>query len=365
MRTSPLEKNLAAAGAVFGERHGVRIAERVLGPEAEYCLVRDSVAASDASHMQRFIVPEASAIDALDPLLAGNAARIRFGRMLHTFMADENGRVIADCYAANNDENYLLLCESIAPDSDLRRLVTGAHPEIRDITDTTAAISLDGCKAWAVVKELFGADVLGLPYLSIETYEFGGEKISLMRAGKTSEFGYLLMTPAQSAPKLFEAIMAILPKHGGGICGADIHNDLRLEGRFFNVFAEGAIVGDPLELGLQWMIDFGKDSFRGRDAIFKRREQGLKRKITGILAGAGDPMDSGDPIFEDKEAVGEVITVCQSYALGRRLGLAMLPAGIAYPGLCFKLKSLAGPEAQTVSMPPITPKSLSVKLDEL
>ncbi len=113
-----------------------------------------------------------------------------------------------------------------------------------DLSQTHALLSVDGYKAWAAAKGLFGADVLGLPYLSVERYDFKGQPLSLFRAGKTSEFGYYILVPVQQAAELFDAAMSLAADNGGGACGVDIHNDLRLEGRFFNIFSEG--VGLPI-----------------------------------------------------------------------------------------------------------------------
>ncbi len=54
-------------------------------------------------------VPEETGLDFLDSLLAGNVARIRFGRVLHTFLSDENGMLLADCYVANNDDEFIVI----------------------------------------------------------------------------------------------------------------------------------------------------------------------------------------------------------------------------------------------------------------
>jgi hypothetical protein len=45
--------------------------------------------------------------------------------------------------------------------------------------------------------------------------------------------------------------------------------------------------------------------------------------------------------------------------------LALLDIDVAFAGLTFNLKSPGGPVVNTISMPPIMPKSLSVKLDEI
>jgi len=295
-------------------------------------------------------------------------ARTRFGRILHTFLADEDGMLAADCYVANNDDEFLLICESIVDDASIRELFMGhggREAGMEDLTATHAMLSLDGYKAWAVAKEVFGADILGLPYLSVETCSFGGEKVRLFRTGKTSEFGYLILVSREKADELAGALAASVEKQGGGLCGVAIHNDLRLEGRFFNIFSEGAIVRDPLSLGIQWMIDFDKPAFRGSEAILRRREAGIAQKIVGVRVAPGQALAADMPLFDDGVEIGRVVMACTSHILGCRMGLAILSAATAYAGLRFHLGTATGPEIQTISMPPIMPKSISVKLDEM
>ena len=369
MRGTLLRDQLAAGGAVFRERHDAEVVAYFGERFTEYSAVRDSVGLTDFSFLHKFRVPAESGLDFLDALLAGNVPKIRFGRVLHTFLADHDGMLVGDCYVANNDEEFIFLCESIAPDAKLNALLQDAgsvNSGVEDITNTHALLSLDGFKAWEVVKEVFGPDVLGLPYLSIETYPFQGGTVRLIRAGKTSEFGYLILAPQSLAPVLFETLRAAVSKREGRLCGVDVHDDLRLEGRFFNIQSEGAQVRDPLVLGLQWMIDLEKEKFIGRDPILHRRAEGLRRKIVGVAAEPGnDALLTGAQIFHAGQPVGEVVADCHSYVLNRRLALAVFPIELAYSGLPFRLGGDDGPSIKTISMPPIIPKSLTVKLDEL
>ncbi|HPA18568.1 MAG TPA: glycine cleavage T C-terminal barrel domain-containing protein [Verrucomicrobiae bacterium] len=368
MRTSPLRDRLAAAGAVFRERHGVEVAAHFGDVRAECGAVREAVALADFSFVRGFTLPETPGIDFLDALLAGNVPKIRFGRLLHTFLADADGRLAADCFVANNDQEFVLLAESILPDEPFDALLASAGIEspAKDLTGDHVVLILDGVKSWEIVKKLFGADVIGLPYLSIENYEFAGEPVRFIRAGKTSEFGYLLVAPVAIAAQLFDTLKAEVEARGGRLAGTDAHDALRLEGRFFNIFREGARVRDPLPLGLQWMVDFDKEKFLGSDAIKQRRLAGLKQKIIGLVAGADcTALKTGVKIFHDGQPVGEVVADCLSYVLNRPLALGLFPVELAFSGLSFHVGSADGPMAQSISMPPIMPRSLAVKLDEM
>ncbi len=173
MRYSLLKGQFAAAGAVFRERHDAEVVARVAGRAAEYAAVREAVGLTDFSFLHKFRVPAEQGLDFLDALLAGNVPKLRFGRVLHTFLADRDGLLSGDCYVANNDEEFVFLCESIAPNAEWRGLLQAAgaaEAGAEDLTDSHALLSLDGFKAWEVAKEVFGVDVLGLPYLSVEVY---------------------------------------------------------------------------------------------------------------------------------------------------------------------------------------------------
>lgn len=366
MRSSPLKDTLKTLGASFAERYGVEVVSSVNSPDREYHCIRDAAGLTDFSHVQKFSVPEESGLDFLDNLLAGNVARIRFGRILHTFLSDDAGNLLADCYVANNDEEFIVLCESIADDKLIREIFTkDESANVTDITDSHVVIGVDGFKSWSVIRDLLGADILGLPYLSIETYDFEGTEIKLFRAGKTSEFGYQLLAPKEIAEKLFAVLLDGVRKVDGGLCSVTIHSDLRLEGRFFNIYSEGLRVKDPLVLGLQYMIDFDKEKFTGSDAIFKRRADGLTKKIIGVRVEKSVDLTPGMSIYNGEKKAGEVQASCISHILDAKLGLALFDIDVAYSGLTFSLNSAGGPELKTISMPPIMPKSLSVKLDEI
>jgi aminomethyltransferase len=353
---------------VFRERHGVEVVSYFGNLQAECGAVRDTAALTDFSFVRIFTLPETPGIDFLDALLAGNVPKIRFGRVLHTFLADKDGQLAADCFVANNDQEFVFICESILPDAALDALLgyTGAESSAKDLTADHVVLSLDGFKSWEIVKKIFGADVIGLPYLSIENYQFAGEPVRFIRAGKTSEFGYLLIAPVKIAAQLFDTLKAEVEERGGRLVGTEAHDSLRLEGRFFNIFREGERVRDPLPLGLQWMIDLEKENFSGSAAIKERRAAGLKQKIIGLAADAGcTTLKTGAPIFHEGKPVGEVVTDCVSYVLNQPLALGLLPLELAFSGLQFRVGSPDGAVVHSISMPPIMPKSLTVKLDEM
>ena len=143
MRVSPIRGQLASRARL--QRDTVQRSPLFSDNKTEYYHVRDNAGLTDFSYMQKFSVPEESGFDLLDSLAAGNVAKIRFGRVLHTFIPDDNGMILADCYIANNDDELLVFCESITDDAKLRSIFT-ASPDVKDLTETHAVLVLTGIK---------------------------------------------------------------------------------------------------------------------------------------------------------------------------------------------------------------------------
>lgn len=368
MRELLLKNKFVANGISFKERHGINIPFTSDNIEHEYNSVRNAAGLSDFSFLQKYTIPEDKGLDFLNNVFAGNVENLRFGRVLHTFLADENGNIIADCYIANNDEEFLILCESIIDDCQLDQILfkdnNGADYGLKNVTNDFVVLSIDGSNAWKTAKNIFGVSILGLPYLSIEEFQFDGEKVNVIRAGKTGEFGYYVIAMNKVAEKLFDTALEKVKQIEGTVCGLDVHNILRLDGRFFNIFSEGVVVKNPLYLGLQWMIDLENMNFVGGQSLQNQREAGVSSKITGmIIEKESGNVATGDKICDEKGEIGYVVSARHSFVLDKTVALALLPFGSAYSGLKYYLRACDGPEVNTISMPPFTPKSLNTKLD--
>ncbi len=368
MRELLLKSKFMANGISFEERYGISIPFTSDNIEHEYNCVRNTAGLSDFSFLQKYTIPEDTGLDFLNNIFAGNVENLRFGRVLHTFLADESGNIVSDCYIANNDEEFLILCESIIDDSQLDKILfeenNGADFGLKNVTNEFVVLSIDGSNAWKTAKDIFGVSILGLPYLSIEEFQFDGEKINVIRAGKSGEFGYYVIALNKVAEKLFDTALEKVKQIEGTVCGLDVHNILRLDGRFFNIFSEGAEVRNPLYLGLQWMIDLENMNFFGGQNLQNQRDAGVTSKITGMTIDkeVGN-VAAGDKICDENGEIGHIVSSKHSYALDKTVALALLPFGSAYSGLKFYLRAADGPEVNTVSMPPFIPKSLNMKLD--
>lgn len=297
--------------------------------------------------------------DALDRLCAGDLY-VRDGQLLQGLLLDEDARPFADCYVGRDDEDYFLLCEGPgagALEAHLaRHLPEGADAAYADLTDAHAIIGLDGPFAWELLAALAGADAIGLPFLTF----YHHEDWIVARAGKTGEYGYVLVVPRGSAPAVEERLAAAGPALGAARAGQDALDQCALENWFFSIRHEGRLDVTPLELQLQWRVSPRK-AFVGSEALRRRREAGIRRRIT-TLVGPG-PLAAGDTVRLGPAEVGRIVNAGRSEARGDWVALALLDIAWAHPGLAFAVSPAAGGgavAARSVSPPVINNRSLHV-----
>ncbi len=331
--------------------------------DEEYDAMRKTAVFADFSFVKKFSYSENAGLDFLDTVLAANLLKLRYGRMMATFLANQDGSVAAECFAANIDDKVFLICENICSDEYLLESLKSPEADFEDITESCAMFSIDGPLAWKVACKILGDEVMNLPYLSIEKFDFESEPCYLMRNGKTGEFGYQFLISNSVAEKLFDKIMTALNEVGGKCAGLDIHSNARLEGGFFNIYAEGKTVKDPLKMGLQWMIDFGKESFAGSAKIFENRKNTPSEKLVCVKSSA-DIFKMDAPIFNGANIVGKIVAKAVSKNSNSYLALALFDDAYAYSGFDFASVSGGTADLQTISRPSIITLSLQNGADQ-
>ena len=319
--------------------------------------VRTAVALSRLDHLSYVRVRGSAAYEAIDRVFP-REIYLRDGQVSHGLLLDERGRVLADCYLGSDEEEFLLLAEGIGS-ADLADHVAseaGGLGEVR-VTDEGPAyvcIGLDGPYAWELLARIVGQEVIGLPYLTF--FYFDG--VLCCRAGKTGEYGYVLVTPAEAADRLWDRLLGAARDMDGAVVGLDVLDRCALENWFFNVRAEGRADATPLEFQLQWRLSRRK-AFVGSEALARRREAGITQRLTCLVSDDG-PAHTGDAVSRDGRLVGSVLNAAISPTRGDWVALALVDLAYAHPGIAgFALGDAAAP-ARSVSAPVVNNRSLYV-----
>ena len=84
----------------------------------------------------------------------------------------------------------------------------------------------------------------------------------------------------------------------------------------------------PLEMGMEWLLDFAKGQFNGRRALLQEKQAGSRRRLLGIEI-AGSKPAQGALIYDSARAtrqVGAVTSALWSPTCKRNIALAMIEA---------------------------------------
>ncbi len=316
--------------------------------ETEMNALRNSVVLTDCSYMRKCAFDEIDGADLLDEKLAANVLKLRYGKAIDTFLADDNGDIVATTTLVNINDKILLFAESI--NDDVLEKIT---EQAESLDATHSLLSIDGPDAWKVAKKIFGADIFNIGFMTAEKYDFEGCDAIVMRTGKTGEFGYQILVENSVAKPLFVQLKDAVIEQGGMLAGIDTLLAARMKGNFFNIFVEGANVKNAIELGLQWQIDFAKDSFCGSEAIFNARNN-QQKKLIAITCKKN--ANVGNSIFNGNEKVGEVVAVDAS---DTSFALALIDVNVAYVGQSFSDNPNGSDVFETTSRPAIIAQSLS------
>jgi len=328
---SPLTEIHRARGAIMGERNGREIPLSIGDAATVHEALRKHVVVVDYSHFAIVEVTGEDAFEYLDAIVAGDLAAIRDGQALYTFILEDTGEIALDLCLLCDDERYLLLSEAMSGADLKARLEAHVDAQSVEIIDRSAELScllFEGPYSWEVCKELFGMDVIGLPFMEHMRVDGG----ILFRFGLHGEFSYQLICDQDSAKRLLEDQAGLYGKYDAVFAGLDFQALARLENPCWDATRLGAWSTCPIELQLQWMVRYDKEQFIGKDALEGKLEAGPQRRMVGFVAEEEGQtgIEAGQAVLLGETRIGTVATAGFSPERGRMIGQMLLEADYAY-----------------------------------
>ncbi|GAA6138077.1 aminomethyltransferase family protein [Arenicella sp. 4NH20-0111] len=351
--------------------NGIEVPDQYSDLDKEYKALRHNVALSDYSHYTKLKIEGDEAFDVLDIAVAGDVAEIRDEQTLYTVLLDEAGNIISDVYIMNDDDTYIVLSEHIDDETLLtlfkERMGEFDDVEFTSLTHSHAIIAMEGPYSWELAKEIYGMDVIGIPFLGFIALE---EDVFLLRAGKHGEFSYKVILPNEEAEALWNEIEEKGERYELVKAGLALHKLTRLENPYFSPSGNGSVSRDPRELQLQWMVRYDKDEFYGREKLLEKREQNLAKKVVGVVleqGGDAHTINSGDAVIYNGETIGKIVSCGYSPSLNKVIAQAILDNTYAYAGIdAYTVKSSDGTEhkIKTTATPFVNNHSMLINPNE-
>jgi aminomethyltransferase len=295
----------------------------------EHHQVRLHAGMFDVSHMGVVDLDGPDANAYLRRLLANNVDRLSAGKALYTCMLNEQGGVIDDLIVYKiADDFYRIVINAGTREKDLawmRKQIQSMNIELIEQTDL-AMLAIQGPEVKDKIAGLFsGPDLAQVQALKPFTFA-EIEDWFIARTGYTGEDGYEIILPARDAEKLWSSLLkaGILP------CGLGARDTLRLEAGLNLYGSDMDESVTPLESNLAWTVAMEpkERSFIGRDALEKQSQQGVKRRLVGLVLNGPGIIRNHQKVIIEGNGEGEVTSGGYSPTLEKSIALARVPAEI-------------------------------------
>jgi aminomethyltransferase len=234
-----------------------------------------------------------------------------------------------------------------------------------DVTVSEPAVypvQIQGPKAKALVRDLFGEGPMGLRYYFCMETELNGIPVVISRTGWTGEVGYeVYLRDPQRGDEMWETIMAAGEQYSiRPIAPCEAR---RIEAGIFNYNSDMTLENNPLEIsGMERLVEDQEADYIGKAALAQIRAEGVKRKLVGIAV-EGDPLPFEIaefwPASSDGRQVGHVTDLIWSPRLAKNIGYVWVPIELADPGTALEIEMPEGTvQARTESLPFLDAKKM-------
>lgn len=318
--------------------------------EAEYFAFRNATGLLDASPLFKYEVSGADAAEFLAFVTTRDIRKLGEGRVTYGCLCDEDGKLIDDGTVARLPSGKFRVTTASPAFRWLDLHCRGFEVEVRDVTESTAALAVQGPTSAAVLGELIGNGIEQLRFFGIAGASVGGIEVEISRTGYTGDLGYEVWVPAGDALQLWDLLVGAGAVHGLRPAGLDALDVTRIEAGFVlqgvDYFSAPRCLIDarkstPYEAGLGWTVTLDREPFVGQTALVRERDRGRAWQLVGLEI-SWDAIESlydsyglppklpsgacrdGVPVYDGRGQVGQATSSTWSPILKKYLALATL-----------------------------------------
>ena len=212
----------------------------------------------DYSHMAIVSVTGEDAWILVNHIASADISIVRDEQGIYSLVLNDDGTILGDMYVLCAMDGYYILSENISVARIIEVLKFAAekyddlgiqeNPEIKSMEDDNwGAIMLEGPYSWELMSEIYGYDIIGLPYCEYMNTE---DDLIVFRCGKHGEFAYQVIGPQSLLVELWVKLQKIGVKYLLKTGGLDYQRIVRVEnpGWDQSIYAEYST--NPVELQL-------------------------------------------------------------------------------------------------------------------
>jgi aminomethyltransferase len=288
LKTTPFHERVAALCVSHAWRRwaGYVVASCYeLSHEREYHAIRGAAALFDVSPLYKYLVKGRGAATLLDLVVTRDVKAMKIDQVAYTPWCDAAGKVLDDGTIARLDENTFRMTSAEPNLRWLQDNAAGLDVRIEDVSESIAALSLQGPASRAILGDL------DLKYFRLADSKLGGARVTISRTGYTGDLGYEIWVAAREALPVWDALIEAGTPHGivpAGMLALDV---ARIEAGLVlldvdYVPARKALIesqtSSPYELDLGWTVNLKKERFVGREALAAEAGRGPQWQFVGV-----------------------------------------------------------------------------------
>jgi len=340
----------------------------------EYHAIRNTAGLIDVSPLYKYDIRGRDAARLVDRVMTRDAAKCAIGQALYGCLCEDDGAVIQDGTVFRLAEDHFRFHLA---DPSLRWLklnAAGMTVEIEEVSESIAALALQGPNALKILERITDADLSGLRFFRLVRGNVRDVSAIISRTGYTGDLGYELWFDAAHALPIWDLLLAEGRAFGikpAGMLALDV---ARLEAGFIllevdYIGAEKAMTAaqrySPFEIGLGWTVDLKKEHFVGAEALRKPAGGRWPRQVVGLEISLNDyeylyhrvglppqiPITAwrgGVPVYKENRHIGHATTGAWSPTLKKYIALATLEVELAQPGTDIEIEVTVEYKRETV-----------------
>ena len=320
--------------------------------EHEYNAIRNAAALIDVSPLFKYLVRGRDAVKLVDRIITRDARKLSVGQVYYTPWCDERGKVIDDGTVTRIEEQAFRWTAADPSLRWLRQNAIGLDVAIDDVSESIAALALQGPTSGGLLDAAADADIRSLKYFRMTRGTIAGVPVDISRTGYTGDLGYEIWMPWDRAVDVWDALMTkgrAFDIHAAGMLALDVARveaGLLLIEVDFNSSKKALIDAQkytPFEMGLGRLVHVDKQPFVGRRPLLDEQRRGSARQIVGLEISwpavealyeqAGLPPQLSAtasrvavPVYKDGQQVGRATTTTWSPVLKKLIALATVSA---------------------------------------
>ena len=292
---------------------GYKIAKEYSSTELEYTSMRNTAGVIDITPMHKYDIKGIEAREFVNKLVTRDISKIQPNQIMYIIWCNEDGNVIDDGTVFCLKEDHLRIMCAERNLNWFTDTATGFNVEIKDITETIAALAFQGPLSCKILNLLNVNDIENLEPFQFNNYQINNSNVLISRTGFSGDLGYEIWCDPADALNVWDSLFKFNRDYKVLPTGMNALDMVRIEAGFIQpnadfMSAEQALrpnrMRNPYELGLSWLVDLEKNYFTGKTALKKIKKKPLIKKLVGL------------DIEGDKPAVGSILYDRQKKEIG-------------------------------------------------